>query len=73
MSVCVCVCVCVCVSQGSGSNVDICIITADKTEYIRPYDIANKKGERYVNDLLNLPLVLAYPANTVQSSVRCVE
>lgn len=31
---------------GSGSNVDICIITADKTTYIRPYDIANKKGER---------------------------
>ena len=32
--------------QGSGSNVDICIITADKTEYIRPYDVANTKGER---------------------------
>jgi 20S proteasome subunit beta 2 len=31
---------------GSGSNVDICIITADKTEYIRPFDVANKKGER---------------------------
>lgn len=34
--------------QGSGSNVDICIITADKTEYIRPFDVANKKGERFV-------------------------
>ncbi|CAI8039016.1 Proteasome subunit beta type-7 [Geodia barretti] len=31
---------------GSGSNVDICIITADKTEYIRPFDVANEKGER---------------------------
>ena len=36
-------------SQGSGSNVDICIITADKTEYIRPFDVANKKGERYIH------------------------
>ena len=31
---------------GSGSNVDLCIITKDKTEYLRPYDIANAKGER---------------------------
>lgn len=32
--------------QGSGSNVDICIITADGVEYIRPYEIANKRGVR---------------------------
>ena len=32
--------------QGSGSNVDLCIITADKTEYLRPYDVANNKGTR---------------------------
>lgn len=31
---------------GSGSNVDLCIITKDKVEYIRPYDEANKKGVR---------------------------
>ncbi|KAH9395740.1 Proteasome subunit beta type-7 [Tyrophagus putrescentiae] len=31
---------------GSGSNVDICIITKDKTEYHRPYEIANLKGVR---------------------------
>jgi len=31
---------------GSGSNVDICIITADGVEYIRPYEIANKRGVR---------------------------
>jgi len=29
---------------GSGSNVDLCIITKDKVEYLRPYDEANKKG-----------------------------
>ena len=31
---------------GSGSNVDICVITRDKTEYIRPYEEANLKGKR---------------------------
>ncbi|CAH8669855.1 unnamed protein product [Heterobilharzia americana] len=32
--------------MGSGSNVDVCIITKDGTEYIRPYDEANVKGKR---------------------------
>ena len=33
--------------MGSGSNVDLCIIRAkDEVEYLRGYDIANKKGER---------------------------
>jgi len=32
---------------GSGSNVDICVITKDKVEYLRPYDEANQKGQRY--------------------------
>jgi len=31
---------------GSGSNVDVCVITKDKVDYIRPYDEANKKGIR---------------------------
>ncbi|CAL8094149.1 unnamed protein product [Calicophoron daubneyi] len=31
---------------GSGSNVDICVITKDETKFMRPYDIANKRGER---------------------------
>lgn len=31
---------------GSGSHVDLCVITKGKVEYLRPYDIANKKGER---------------------------
>ena len=33
---------------GSGSNVDICVITKDKVDYIRPYDVANEKGKRSV-------------------------
>ncbi|EDO34100.1 predicted protein [Nematostella vectensis] len=31
---------------GSGSNVDLCVITKDGVDYIRPYDVANLKGER---------------------------
>lgn len=33
---------------GSGSNVDLCVITKDSTEFIRPHDVANKKGQRWV-------------------------
>jgi len=29
---------------GSGSNIDLCIITKGNVEYIRPYEVANKKG-----------------------------
>jgi len=32
---------------GSGSNVDLCVITKDKTEMIRPYEIANVKGVKH--------------------------
>lgn len=31
---------------GSGSNVDVCVITKDKVDYMRPYEEANKKGVR---------------------------
>ena len=31
---------------GSGSNVDLCIITKDGANMIRPYDVANVKGQR---------------------------
>jgi len=32
---------------GSGSNVDLCVITKDKVEYLRPYRVANTRGERF--------------------------
>lgn len=35
-----------CFEQGSGSNVDLCVITKDGVDYIRPHDEANKKGVR---------------------------
>lgn len=31
---------------GSGSNIDICVITKDKVDYIRPYEVANKRGKK---------------------------
>lgn len=34
---------------GSGSNVDLCVITKDKAEMIRPFDVANLKGFKQGN------------------------
>uniref|UniRef100_UPI00358EF5C0 proteasome subunit beta type-7-like n=1 Tax=Myxine glutinosa TaxID=7769 RepID=UPI00358EF5C0 len=34
---------------GSGSNIDLCVITRDKIDYLRPYEEANKKGDRKGN------------------------
>ncbi|KAA3679157.1 20S proteasome subunit beta 2 [Paragonimus westermani] len=31
---------------GSGSFVDLCVITKEGAQYLRPYDVANKKGQR---------------------------
>jgi 20S proteasome subunit beta 2 len=36
---------------GSGSNVDLCVITKDKAEMLRPYHEANIKGVRQGNYL----------------------
>lgn len=33
---------------GSGSNIDLCVISKSKLDFLRPYDVANKKGERLV-------------------------
>ncbi|ELU08679.1 hypothetical protein CAPTEDRAFT_228785 [Capitella teleta] len=30
---------------GSGSNVDVCVITKDNVEYLRPYEVANERGK----------------------------
>ncbi|XP_005183632.1 proteasome subunit beta type-7 [Musca domestica] len=34
---------------GSGSNIDLCVIRKDSTDYLRNYELANKKGERQLN------------------------
>ncbi|XP_072344532.1 proteasome subunit beta type-7 [Scyliorhinus torazame] len=34
---------------GSGSNIDLCVITKNKLDYLRPFNIANKKGVRQGN------------------------
>uniref|UniRef100_A0A8D0L1W3 Proteasome subunit beta n=1 Tax=Sphenodon punctatus TaxID=8508 RepID=A0A8D0L1W3_SPHPU len=31
---------------GSGSNIDLCVISKNKLDFLRPYDVANQKGER---------------------------
>ncbi|XP_054854504.1 proteasome subunit beta type-7 [Eublepharis macularius] len=31
---------------GSGSNIDLCVISKNKLDFLRPYDMPNKKGER---------------------------
>ncbi|XP_076648571.1 proteasome beta2 subunit [Halictus rubicundus] len=33
----------------SGSNVDLCVIRKGSVEYLRPYDVANVKGERSIS------------------------
>jgi len=32
---------------GSGSFVDLCVITSDGVDYLRPYELSNKKGVRH--------------------------
>ncbi|XP_013117566.1 proteasome subunit beta type-7 [Stomoxys calcitrans] len=34
---------------GSGSNIDLCVIRKDSTEYLRNYELANKKGKRQLD------------------------
>lgn len=34
---------------GSGSNIDLCVIKKDKVDFLRPYEIANKRGVRQGN------------------------
>ncbi|XP_044295951.1 proteasome subunit beta type-7 [Varanus komodoensis] len=31
---------------GSGSNIDLCVLSKNKLDFLRPYDMPNKKGER---------------------------
>ncbi|XP_042335162.1 proteasome subunit beta type-7 [Sceloporus undulatus] len=31
---------------GSGSNIDLCVLSKNKLDFLRPYDTPNKKGER---------------------------
>uniref|UniRef100_A0A8C4KD03 proteasome endopeptidase complex n=1 Tax=Dromaius novaehollandiae TaxID=8790 RepID=A0A8C4KD03_DRONO len=43
---------------GSGSNIDLCVISKNKLDFLRPYDVANKKGERLV--FLKLCIIHAF-------------
>ena len=47
---------------GSGSNIDICVISKNKLDFLRPYDVANRKGDRLV--VLKLYVTRALPSNS---------
>ncbi|TFK08470.1 Proteasome subunit beta type-7 [Platysternon megacephalum] len=49
---------------GSGSNIDLCVISKNKLDFLRPYDVANKKGERLV--FLKLHIVHSFPNISVR-------
>lgn len=44
---------------GSGSNIDVCVISKNKLDFLRPYDVANRKGDRLV--FLKLYIIHALP------------
>lgn len=47
---------------GSGSYVDLCVITKEGVDYIRPYDKANLKGQRSVSLSISLLHLCRYPS-----------
>lgn len=51
---------------GSGSNIDLCVITKGKVEYIRPHDEANKKGVRW-----DKATVFVYQLHTLYDLFNC--
>jgi len=56
---------------GSGSNIDLCIIRKDSTEYLRNYEIANKKGQRKLD--YTLPSGTTAVMNTKISNLDITE
>lgn len=53
---------------GSGSNIDLTVITKDKTEELRPYEVANVRGPRF-NEYKYAPGTTAVLSTTVQHLV----
>lgn len=53
---------------GSGSNIDICVISKSKLDFLRPYDVANRKGDRLV--FLSCALSLLFPAIPIFHNTR---
>ncbi|XP_054717976.1 proteasome subunit beta type-7-like [Uloborus diversus] len=63
---------------GSGSNIDMCIITREGAEYIRPYDVANQKGQRqgsyrYKRGATAVLSSVTVPLEVVETTVRTTE
>ncbi|KAK7082708.1 Proteasome subunit beta type-7 [Halocaridina rubra] len=62
---------------GSGSNVDLCIITKDGATMLRPYDVANVKGQRqgkyiYKTGTTDILSTSVRPIQIVSETVRKV-
>uniref|UniRef100_A0A2R5LHK8 Proteasome subunit beta n=2 Tax=Ornithodoros turicata TaxID=34597 RepID=A0A2R5LHK8_9ACAR len=57
---------------GSGSNVDLCVITKDGKEYIRPYEEANKKGVRHLSYKFKKGTTSVLSSTTIQLEVEDV-
>lgn len=57
---------------GSGSNVDICVITRDGATTTRPYDEANKKGQRHLSYKYNRGTTAVLAAQVVPIEVEDV-
>lgn len=55
---------------GSGSNVDLCVITKDKVDYLRPYEIANQRQLRAGN--YKYPIGTTKVLNTTRIPIEVV-
>ncbi|KAK4304713.1 hypothetical protein Pmani_023357 [Petrolisthes manimaculis] len=62
---------------GSGSNIDLCIITKDGANMLRPYDVANVKGQRvgkyeYQRGVTEVLTKKVRPIEIVSETVRLI-
>lgn len=55
---------------GSGSNIDICVIKKDKVDYIRPYEVANKRPNKFNN--YNVPIGTTAVLKTTRIPIEVV-
>lgn len=63
---------------GSGNRIDLCVIRKGSTEYFRPYEVTNKKGEkeesyRYKRGTTAILSKIVRPIVVEEESVRRVD
>ena len=58
---------------GSGSYIDLCVITKDSVDYIRPYEKANLKGQRLAScRISDIIIIIFCEFMDVSLAVGCV-